>query len=189
MILQQLLATAVQINTGKTPPNSSPRDIREKTVSTYYNSPAATLHYMDPSVLELLYYAAVNNCRISELLSINQGDCVGNDRYVVRGQKGSRSYTVHLPGLSPVLDPWSSTVPQARVFPVRYKVVWRWCVRCGIGFTPPGHRNVARTHAHRYQTAAAVNCKADKIVAGDVLHHRSQRSISYYIKKQEVACG
>ena len=133
-------------------------------------------------VLVILFYAAVNCCRISEILNIRASAFIGEDRYVVRALKRSRSYSVHLPLLHPYAVRCANMPADARVFALGYRWFWQWCERIGLGFTPAGNQNVARTHAHRYCTAAAVSTCESTTAASDVMHHNSRRSVLFYLK-------
>ena len=129
----------------------------------------------------VLYCAAVHCSRISEILNLTPNDYLGENRFLVHGLKRSRNYIVRLPVV--VLDPrWRSSPRASEPFiDFSYRQLWRTCRRAGIGITPPGHRNCAVTHGHRYLTAGKVRAASDSIAAGDALHHNSRRSVSYYL--------
>jgi integrase len=165
---------------------SSDRKRIEEAVTKLYRSPLARVNLLPTMVLYVLYVAACHSMRISELLQIRVGDYLGSQRFIIRGSKRSRSYTAYIPEIVPLLKTTIDLPPEWYVIRCGYKYVWGWCYRVGLGFTPEGHTNVARTHAHRYDTADLVAAKTDRSVAGDCLHHRSRLSIDYYTKRKGV---
>jgi hypothetical protein len=170
-------------------PYSSMRPAIETTVKTMFNSPSARLHYLPDIVLTILYIAAVNNARISEILSIRYCDHLGGSRFLCRGKKRGYDYTVQLMCLvSPPQLKWHC-VDKRPIFSIGYKRIWTWCRAAGLGFTPECRFTVARTHAHRYHTADAV-CEISGIssVQG-VLHHRAATSAEYYLSAKERKNG
>lgn len=166
-----------------------PRDSIEMGVSDMFRTPVASLQYMPMAVLTVLYLSGLYCMRIAELLEIRYGDSVGHGRWLVHGAKGSRSYVIAMPGLHGPAAAEIAARPDARLFPLHYRYVWSWCQKLGVGFTPENRQTVARTHAHRYVTARQVTTQTTERVAGDVLHHRSTRSISYYLSTKGVSYG
>jgi len=127
--------------------------------------------------------------RINELLTITPEDFIGNNRFLIRGLKRSQNYIITLP----VLQLSSAKKSDVRwldpIITWSYCQVWRWCVKCGIGQNRQGRKTVARTHSHRYQTAEIVVDKINRQASSDVLHHRSRRSVNYYLQKKEGLHG
>lgn len=163
-------------------PNSSSTHLMRVHTATLLNSPLSAIQRLPVGIAGLLNCAAIHCCRISEILELTPAQYIGENRFVVRALKGSRNYIVVLPII--ILNPaWQSHPKRFTPFiEYSYAQVWRYCRRAGVGFVPAGHRNVAVTHAHRYRTASAVQQVFDDSAAGDVLHHRSRRSIQYYLQ-------
>lgn len=162
-------------------PYSSLRQGIEQSVAGAFRCGVAGLSAMPMLVLVLLYISSLHTARISEVLNLSAADCISPGRFLARGLKRSRSFVVFLDVLQ--LRPVRADDPAYRlgIFDLHYDYVWRWCKRCGIGATPRGRRTAARTHLHRYYTAKAVVSASSELTAGEILHHRSRRSISSYI--------
>jgi hypothetical protein len=160
---------------------SSTRHSLEETVKNLFNTPHAAVNRLPLETLVILYCAASNCMRISEVLQLRPSQYIGNNRFAVFGAKRSASYMIEMAVI--VEHPGWRTDPRVDepFLTVGYPAVWRWCRVCGIGFTPDGHKNVARTHSHRYLTARAVNAAVSGTVAGDVLHHRGKSSVQFYL--------
>lgn len=137
--------------------------------------------YLNPDMVGLLCFIRDHCMRIRELLNIKSSDFIGDSRFVVRGLKKSRNYTVKLPVVQLSNPPKNDPRWDLPVVPYSYMQVWNFCRKNGYGLNRPGKRYVARTHAHRYETAQAVANIAGKSAASDVLHHNSKRSVDYYI--------
>jgi hypothetical protein len=153
----------------------------EQMVKTIYNTPNARTDMLPLEVLVVLWRAAEHCMRISEILSLSPGQYVGAGRFAALAAKKSRAYMVQLEIVPTVVNWRADERLWCPFLPISYPAVWRWCRICGIGFTPEGHRNVARTHSHRYLTARAVSAVTSPAVAGDALHHRGTRAIGYYL--------
>jgi hypothetical protein len=154
-----------------------------------YYSPNANVSWLPDDVLTLLYYSAMYSARVSEMLRIMSADHLPEDRYIVRGLKRSASYVVMIPSQLVTAPVGWFEKGTGGIFRLDYATVFRWCQRVGIGFTPAGHKAVARTHAHRYQTAKAVSDIADCSAATAALHHRSGRSVDFYINPRGGSHG
>jgi integrase len=168
---------------------SSIRRDLEDSVRSMYRVSSVKLHYLPTMVLFILWVSGIHSMRISELLELTVDDDLEQGRFIIKGRKRSRSYTVYIPELIPIVKELKTTANDRRVFRCDYKWIWEWCRRCGVGFTPEGHVNCARTHAHRYQTAERVSSRAGNTAAGDVLHHRSRSSVDYYLPKKRGSHG
>lgn len=187
--LRTIAASAAFQNTLDSTAYSSIRINLTETIKLMFQSTRARVEYMPMAVLVALYVSGVNSMRISEVLGICRSDYLGAGRFVIRAKKRSRSYTIYAPELRPMVEGVGGGGASNRIFDFDYQWVWAWCRRCGVGMTPVGHRNVARTHAHRYITAQKIAGLVDDGVAGDVLHHRSPESISYYLNERKGRNG
>ena len=186
---KNLFASASPIFAMDFTTNSSCRESIEESIKSMYMCKGATLQYMPYTVLTILFFCAIHGMRISELLNITPADHVGDHRFLVRGLKRSRSYMVHLDvrDVSPVVK--TNPFYQVSIIPFTYRYIYDWCVRCGVGMDSKLRKTTARTHAHRYQTADNVTALAGSAPAGDVIHHNSSKSISYYLNKRSVSNG
>jgi hypothetical protein len=141
------------------------------------------LSSLPQTILDILWLCVVYSTRISEVLSLSTADYIGQGRYLCRGKKRSRDISVYI-GHDPDYFTGHGAIPSpTHLFPVGYYTVRRWCVRAGIGFLPRGHKNVARTHAHRYYTADAVARISSPSSVTCVLHHNSSRSREHYLER------
>jgi hypothetical protein len=140
-------------------------------------------------VLSALYFAGVNCARISEMLNLRYSDHIGNARYVVRGLKRSRSYSVHLQGYYPPAGYCDADLARIPVFSTNYDTVYRWCRRIGLGSLQGRRKYFIRTHLHRYITAKRVRKAHGVKFTSAVLHHKSIDSQEYYINKGECTDG
>lgn len=173
-------ATSSLHDTRKMPAFSFDRNSMENAVKHLYNSSCARVDMLPDVGLIVLFVAAMNSMRISEVLGIKWKHYLGHGRFMVQAAKGGRGYVAQLSGFDSVEVVGMAVDGDRPVFPVSYFSVWKWCRRANIGFTRAGARNIRRTHAHRYVTAAAV-CSASGLGAvGDVLHHRSGGSALFY---------
>lgn len=148
-----------------------------------------SLELVPYDILGLLRFLAENTMRVGELLSIQPKDCITGCRFMVRGLKRSRNYAVVLPGLWLEKPPKRDARWSVPVVDMKYHYIYKWCCRIGITGGMPGRKNCARTHAHRYLTARAVNDNIGSIAAGDILHHNSRKAVSFYIKEKVVSHG
>lgn len=131
-----------------------------------------------------LWAAAVtvaNACRISETLRITIGQLLPNGQAWATGSKGSSSRLLYL-GISPGFLAQLQALPKnLNVFPVPYISVWRACVKHGLADRLPGHKHLAVTHAGRYRLAQQISAQASSATAGEVLGHKNENSIQYYV--------
>lgn len=141
-------------------------------------------NYAPPAVLGFLRFLGESNARVSELLRLKPRDAIQGNRFLVRGLKRSRNYTVVVPGQWLEKPPKKDGRWDVPIVPWSYNQLWRWCIRIGIGNLRPGRSTYARTHAARYSTAQAVFDIAGERAAGDCLHHNSHKSISFYLSKK-----
>lgn len=160
---------------------SSDRENMQNSVKCLYGNTSASVKSLPDACLVILFYSAVNCMRIAELLNIRVCDVLPGERYIVRGLKHGRSYTVHMPLLHYARGGVVPVNEQSPLLSLTYKTLWQWCERVGLGFRPENNVNCARTHAHRYLTARAISTKLGLSDASDALHHNSRRSVDYYI--------
>jgi len=158
-------------------------------VSRHYQTSQIAIAKLPRRVLLLLSIAAKYAARISEILNVRPEDCCGRDRFYVRGLKRSASYIVEIPVVTSCGTAADFAPGGGNLWLLDYKPVYNWCHRVGIGFTPEGHRNVARTHAHRYYTAQKIASEINAAAASDVLHHRSRQSVQYYLNPGRYTHG
>jgi len=145
--------------------------------------PPGALQTISQTCRDVLFLCCVNSCRASEVLAVTTADYLGCGRYLCRGRKRSKSFSIYT-GNPPVFYfRGGAGSPPVPLFNISYSQLYRSCRRAGIGFLPTGHHNVARTHQHRYLTASAVANVAGEAAVTDVLHHNSSRSRGYYIGK------
>jgi len=119
--------------------------------------------------------------RVSELLALKISDIIVGDRVLVRAGKGSSSYIIWLPLVSRHAKLVSEIHCDGRLFPVEYMWYYRQLKRAGLDEAVAGKKNSRASHKHRYTTAGLVCAKSDSGTAGSVLHHKSDKSINYYL--------
>lgn len=156
--------------------------------ATAVGSTQAALCGMSPACVAALYVIVVNGIRATEYLSATIDQVMPGDRLLCFGLKGSGSYILNLPGISAQADLVKGIYPGIGVSGVSYRQLYRACVRCGFSLFVSGHKNLARTHAGRYNLVNEVIHLGDQ-VASDLLHHRSGRSLHYYTGAKGVPYG
>lgn len=168
------------------PLNSSDPNSALLLVSGLYGCTLSRASSLPADVFTVLYYAALNSSRISEILTLTPDMYIGHGRFVRKAAKHGRSYVVYCPVI--ICDPdWQASARVEDPFiPLTYRQVWKACRAAGIAAQPDGRKNAVVTHGHRYQTAQDVFARAGETAAGDVLHHASRRSIRYYLNRVEV---
>ena len=168
---------------------SSRRSTIEYHVKRAFRSMSARTELLGIEVLTVLYLASMYSMRIAEVLSLTSKHYIGSNRFVCQAVKRSQSYIVVVDML-PSSDSFDCLQNDAvTLWSLSYNPVWRACRRVGLGATIAGHKTVSRTHAHRYLTAASVAAISNERTAGDVLHHRSSSSVSFYLPKKEACHG
>jgi hypothetical protein len=132
-------------------------------------------------VRTLLRVGALYGCRIAELLAVEVGNVAPCDRVFVKGAKGSGSYMLYLPGVSEAVEGAGEQAAGNRLWGLPYSAVYRYCGRIGLRVSRGRRQQGKVTHAARYRIAelAAKHLREGK--PGDMLHHRSERSIRYYL--------
>lgn len=155
-------------------------DIDQQALELAIGALPGTVARISPKCAAALYVIIANGMRAAEYLSAVVGNIVAVDRLLITPSKKSRSYIVTLPGLSQQALEASVKDPGIGVAGVYYMQLYRACCKCGIGQVLEAHKNLARTHAGRYNLTLSVLHHGAKVVT-DVLRHRSVRSSSYYI--------
>lgn len=129
--------------------------------------------------LVALYIVQVWSMRVSEYLDAKIGDVLPYDQVLIRGKKGSASYRICLPGITAQIMATTNLKPGMNVAGTTYANIYRLCVQSRYGALQPGHINVSRTHKSRFDLAGKFHAENDR-TAGDLLHHRSPDTVSYY---------
>lgn len=127
-----------------------------------------------------IYIIHLWGMRAAEYLGARAGDLLGNDFLLIHGAKGSSSYRILLPGLSAQFLEASIRCPGRLVSGTNYRRVYTACVRAQIALNIPGHKNLARTHLARYNLAKQTIILGGR-TGSDLLHHRSDGSVKYYV--------
>jgi hypothetical protein len=143
------------------------------------NVPKTRLELLSGPVFAAICIITQWSMRSIEYLRATTDDLLGNDMLLIRGAKGSAAYRIHCPGIDSQTGTWSFNRHGWLISGISYHKLWQACKRHDIGFLPDGHKNIARTHAARYNLVKAVGQRGQRI-AGDLLHHRSQTAIKYY---------
>lgn len=136
---------------------------------------------LSPLMRAAIRLCITNSMRISETLAIRRIDECSPSVFVVRGKKGSHSYTVRVP-VSPInrtiLDTFE---PQQLLFPCNYHSLWRALVRVGMSQRVTGRINRVVTHIGRYSLAEKLERLNRRDDIQGCLHHKSSKSIEYYL--------
>jgi len=164
---------------GNSLPDYYDPGIDRETIASVIGVPSSAIAAGAMRELAALYYIYLYGMRAGEYLSIAVRDLIGNDMCVVHGEKGGSSYQIRLPGIDEQFAGARLICPGRLVSGTTYRRVYTLCVRCSIGILPSRHINVARTHAGRYNLVARVDSLGER-VAGDLLHHRSRKTVNSY---------
>ncbi len=124
----------------------------------------------------MIYYL-----RISEVLNITIKDIIKPDRIYIHGLKGSRGGIIYLPGLSNQINNEIGIKQTDKLFNISYNKCYRNYVKAGISYKKVDSINTMRCHAHRYQVNDLFKKGYSKNDLGDILKHKSHKSISYYL--------
>lgn len=143
---------------------------------------SSSLIQMHPAALSVATVCSFYLCRVSEVLQLSTSDIISCDRVFCRGKKSGSSYILFLPGLSDQVDPLLPVDHPFPLFSVSYSVCYRSFVKAGIRFRHNGRKNHMRTHAFRYSAPQFLGSTLSTVESGDLLHHKSKSSISYYLK-------
>jgi integrase len=140
-----------------------------------------------PPALELaIRIIFLFNLRASELLSVTVSDIFPGDRILIQGAKGSNSAFIFLPGVGVCFPEETGSDGLERLFPWSYQKVWGWVNKMGLAWHRDGRKNNTVTHSSRYITAEEVYNKKGSDIAGEILRHRSRKSVSHYISSKGV---
>jgi hypothetical protein len=151
-------------------------------------APETVVERMNPAARAALYVISLYNLRSVEYLTARAADVFVGDRLLIRGAKGSRSCMIVLPGIHRQFSQIVLSCPGRLVSGINYRQLWANCKRAGIGSLIEGHKNIARTHASRYNVVSILETTDEKLV-GDCLRHRSSTSSHYYMPRKDVSHG
>ena len=155
-----------------------------ESLESLYNIRSAAMERIPAEGIMVLYYAAVNESRISEILDIKNSDYIGNNRWYIRSKKGSEPYVGLLEEQEPGTDKDGQVDPSGRLFTLNYGRLYGWLVRAGWYSRKSGCKNLQRTHGHRTVTAKIIHTFGGNAAAKPILHHRSIRSTAIYTEKE-----
>jgi len=170
--------------TNKSFPVTHMIENHRKQLNTLYNIRNIADERLPAIAVEVLYWAAINCMRISEILGLTNEDYIGNDRFYVKGKKGSESYVARIEGQEPGQQQTDKLGSRYRIFDIKYPRLYRWIRLAGFGALENNRKNCQRTHRHRSVTAKIVYKIAGNKGAKPVLHHRSIRSTAIYTQKE-----
>jgi len=148
-------------------------------------TPSTVLGRVAPIYRAALYVIAMYGMRSAEYLRAQVSDIISQDVLFIQGVKGSRSYTIQLPGLSAQFETEISKCPGRLVSGTTYLALYRASVKIGLGTLLANHRHATRTHIYRHKLANLVRDRGET-AAGDLLRHRSRTSIKYYLTRRDV---
>jgi hypothetical protein len=133
-----------------------------------------------PSTTAALRVISSYGMRAGEYLRSTVDDVIAYDLVLIRGSKGSASYTILLPGLHNQLCSMKSHPPYRSLSGETYMRLYRACLALNVGRIIRGNTNVSRTHLSRHKLADHVCLNHTERELSDILHHRSITSQSYY---------
>jgi hypothetical protein len=133
-----------------------------------------------PSTCAALRVISSYGMRAGEYLRSTVADVIAYDLVLIRGSKGSASYTILLPGLHNQLCSMKSHPPYRSLSGETYMRLYRACLALNVGRIIRGNTNVSRTHLSRHKLADHVCLNHTERELSDILHHRSITSQSYY---------
>ncbi len=121
--------------------------------------------------------------RISEVLSILNGDITNEGFVLIKGKKGSNNRIIHSQALLELKHP-NPIYDKAQVFPFSYAQYRRVCLRYGISLEPEGNRKRRIiTHLYRHNRIKMIY----KLVSNDIKDtlkftgQKNNRSALHYI--------
>jgi hypothetical protein len=127
--------------------------------------------------------------RSAELLKCTVRNLIGIDRVFIYGAKSSSNYIIVAPGIDSQFQRGQVLDDDELLFPFSYIQLYRACLKVGIGEKFKENENYSRLHMSRHLLAETVNSLAGRQAAGDILHHKSKRSVSYYLPAEEKDHG
>lgn len=155
------------------------------TIKDILDSKVIKEEYLSSVARAALQVSFLNASRISEILSLRVLDVIGYDIVLVRGAKRSASYTIFLPGLTNQLILMEVTDVETKLFPIKYKQLWREAKRANISHRRPNRGNSVVTHWARYHSVQKAKIRGfSSRDQSDLLRHRSGASLSYYLSEE-----
>jgi hypothetical protein len=139
------------------------------------------VNMLSPACVAALRVIISYSMRSVEYLRLTTDDVLQRDRVIVKGAKGSRSYSLILHGVSKFAREAGHASLTRSLSGLSYSHLYRACIKAQIGDRITGHCNVARTHIGRYQIANDGASRSARAVLGDCLRHRSAKTINYYV--------
>ena len=145
--------------------------------------PVSRIIPMPERCMSAIYVILIWNMRAREYLNLTMDSIYPGDIVLVNAAKGSQNYLICLPGVCAQTKELRVSCPGMDVAGVSYMQLYRACVAAGIGRILSGHKNATRTHIGRHNVNEKYALKGSEAL-GDLLHHRSLRSRSYYTGEQ-----
>ena len=132
---------------------------------------------------DVLFLLEETGARIAEVLEIAWYDIKDDQRFILRGKKGSRDRFVTITEPMKILG-WAKENKMNPFSDTNYWMVYRYLKRLGIGITFPGNKNAVVTHIYRYQ-------QINELVDSDMsisdtaaaIGHKKKKNTKRYVKK------
>lgn len=165
----------------KSPLIYQPRPIPLAPLSSLVGINPSMENLLPPGVALVLRIGLVFGLRIGEILSVSASQVLSGDRIVVRGEKGSRGGLIVVPGVSEFVRVNSAAGASWLLWPFSYSLVYRWARKIALPRLVGSGVNCKVTHLGRHLLAQQSAPVGGKEIAGDVLRHRSTRSVDHYL--------
>lgn len=141
---------------------------------------------ISPMAVSRPLYTALVICslyamRVNELIKLTNSHVIEGDRVLCPGSKGSHSYIIYVPGISRHVALGNVSRETYPLFPWTYHQFYRAFIKVGIYLNRGVSPNNKVTHASRYLMANLANNGFSSSVAGQILRHKSSKSVSYYL--------
>ena len=153
------------------------------TVSSIIGNPDINESAMHPIARTVCRISLLYLCRITEVLSLTVSNVFAPDRVVCPGSKRGRAYMMYFPGVSQALIDNKVTDKDTLLFPITYHKCYMSYLKAGVRYLKPGSQNTSRTHSGRYAVRNLVDKFDNLSILSDLLHHKSSKSLFYYINK------
>jgi len=198
MIHKDLFFSQLQLNASATAPvlsaRYSPRVYvmpvdHASIISFCAHCSPARLKWLSPACSSALALIFLYGMRSAELLRCTVRCLTGLDRVFIAGAKSSSSYIIVAPGIDKQFPEVAGFSDDELLFPFSYIQLYRACLKVGVGEKFKENENYSRVHMARHVIAESVNSLAGRQAAGDILHHKSKRSVSYYLPEEGVKDG
>ena len=138
-----------------------------------------------PVIARIVLSITVRNCsRVGEILALTSDKALSGDRVLISATKGSHSYMGFIPRLSEFVDHNFKGRKGIKLFNYDYSRLATVLRNAEIGIVRSGGRNRKRTHIGRYLLVDELENKGFLSYASDLLHHKSEDSLNYYIKNK-----